>query len=304
MRKPPTRSNAFTLVELLVVIGIIALLISILLPALNMARKQSDRVKCLSNMRQIGTGYFQYSIDNHGWWPVMRWRWYITPGVGREKRWHDMIGKYLVGGVGTRIGNTITTGDLNVTGTQDATVERQMWSPEIIDGNNALWGCPVWKRVTIVNGAFSAASGQQQHDGYTHNQYFKAPNDMNAAGTAIDIYKVGYVSSTVGAGQPPQGVWGRQNQYTKAVERCLIVESVHGNLNIAATALAKWPYQPEGSTAWWTQPDGGSFSIDFDRHGRKAISNGPNDASLNMLYCDGHAALVSARQAWTAIRFR
>jgi prepilin-type processing-associated H-X9-DG protein len=124
---------------------------------------------------------------------------------------------------------------------------------------------------------------------------------VNAAGTAADINKVAYVSSTV---NPPQGVWGRQNQYTKAVERCLVVVSVHGNLNIAASALAKWPFQPEGATPWWTQPDGGSFSIDFDRHGRKATSNGPNDASLNMLYCDGHASLVSARQAWTAIRFR
>src|SRR5215204_2985285 len=69
---PRNRSNqnAFTLVELLVVIGIIAVLIGVLLPALNKARESARASQCLSNLRQISQATIMWANDHKGKMPT------------------------------------------------------------------------------------------------------------------------------------------------------------------------------------------------------------------------------------------
>jgi prepilin-type N-terminal cleavage/methylation domain-containing protein/prepilin-type processing-associated H-X9-DG protein len=67
--RPNRKRKAFTLVELLVVIGIIAVLIAMLLPALNKAREGARAVQCLSNMKQLATATIMFANEHKGYMP-------------------------------------------------------------------------------------------------------------------------------------------------------------------------------------------------------------------------------------------
>jgi prepilin-type N-terminal cleavage/methylation domain-containing protein/prepilin-type processing-associated H-X9-DG protein len=89
--KKQKRMVPFTLIELLVVIAIIAILASMLLPALNKAREKGRSINCMNNCKQIGTALMQYNMDFNGFYPSD----HVASGV--PYIWTEQVLKYLGG---------------------------------------------------------------------------------------------------------------------------------------------------------------------------------------------------------------
>lgn len=92
------RCHAFTLVELLVVIGIIAILIAIILPAMTRARESARQVQCATQLRGLGQGLANYAASNHGFYPGWSgWHTIGGDGTGDDEEgpgWMEVLERY------------------------------------------------------------------------------------------------------------------------------------------------------------------------------------------------------------------
>lgn len=181
--------SAFTLVELLVVIGIIALLISILLPALTRAREAANQIKCASNLRSIGQGLIMYANDNQGSlpWGLVQYgvKWgngshgvyTADPGDNGLPSWRDYVVRELYKHV---------QGLTNQSDTQ----------------NNGKWGifvCPS-SPVTVIQSAYTSYTtnprlmpNMSDGDGYMNTYVSVSTKFSQGASYNMTPYKIAHV---------------------------------------------------------------------------------------------------------------
>jgi prepilin-type N-terminal cleavage/methylation domain-containing protein/prepilin-type processing-associated H-X9-DG protein len=266
------KSRGFTLVELLVVIGIIALLISILLPTLGAARRQANTTKCLANLRSIGQAFKLYEIDHKGYWPVVAHRRdsVVSPLSGGEPelRWPDRIAKYV-------------HSENNKIAYDDMTSIRR---------SSVIWGCPEWAKTDEYN---SADFADKVRVGYGMSQY---PDPTYFTDTVEDQKKRAYLVASDG------GAYFRSSQWVRAAEHGLIADSKWHVIDWVSTLRT----QPINRNNTWNPYTGSGlpdFLIDGHRHLKRGTTKEAtyDRPGTNMLFCDGHVATVSVKDAWNAV---
>jgi prepilin-type N-terminal cleavage/methylation domain-containing protein/prepilin-type processing-associated H-X9-DG protein len=264
------RRGGFTLVELLVVIGIIALLISILLPTLASARRSANTVKCLAALKELGNAFAMYAHDNKQTYPAAR----HNPSDPVTRRWTDMVAKYI-----SKKGAEFTT--------QSDVAKLRI--------NSVLWGCPEWRKSVEYDPNAAAFSAENVYNGYGMQYYPTYFEDGNKAINLAQFSKdaAGNITSR---GYIRTSVWGR-----KGADRLLIADSVWDIIWLSNDnfSKSKTKFQPYDAAAFVAP--GISIEARHMKPGtpRKAAVNLP---VVNALFCDGHAASVTPVQAHNAIR--
>jgi prepilin-type N-terminal cleavage/methylation domain-containing protein/prepilin-type processing-associated H-X9-DG protein len=311
---PRRHPKAFTLVELLVVIGIIAVLIAILLPAMSTARRQANTVKCLSNMRQVGQAFMFYARDFKGCFPVVRQDFPDDGAINNgppinaattaanvtNTYWTDYLLPYV-----TKAGKSnfqLSTGYAG---------DRQFEQTKA----SVFWACPQWDGWIGSGSTYRGSPGVSVFDnGYSMNLYPTCqPNNPASAFAMPPSWETQCRSQAAGG----VGRWYKQSQWTHASERMLVCDANLWLLQLTATDAAG-TIAKQNSIRSPLATGAGANQIDRYRHGKPPESvggyynetvdlthPGKGKQAFNVLFADFHAAtLTDIRQGYKAIRMR
>ncbi|HZZ41809.1 MAG TPA: prepilin-type N-terminal cleavage/methylation domain-containing protein [Tepidisphaeraceae bacterium] len=318
-RQNRAQESGFTLVELLVVIGIIALLISILLPSLSKARKQANTVKCASNMRQIGACFLMYAQDNKGKWPVTKYdlsapypQVKVDGGTNPVNNyyWWDFLTPYAFKPAYPVQAYLNSVGGPSFKSFRDS----------------VFWGCPNWDGQITAIAAWTNGGVSIYESGYIFNMYPSyEPNYPLMPGAVPSSEAQMWSPGPGNAATNPNtqswvgGKWWPQTKWSKPSERCLVTEGLLWLMYINPRITPATAVQPQGilapssRTALYTgNSAAGTLNVDRYRHSRypvKMSGDYYNDPAapqaFNMLFADGHVSLLTdIKRAFDAITMR
>ena len=306
------RRRAFTLVELLVVIGIIAVLISILIPVLGSAKKQANTVKCQTQLREIFACFKMYELEHKGYWPVARINGlktgsntnpysidgvnYGAGGVG-QGYYFNFLAKYATKG---KMGNAIAT---------DATAAS-------LATRTIFYGCPAWTGY-YQDGFTSVGDVNLVQPGYGMNIFptFKSNYPATEFPPSIAGNRPKEVAVIDPVNEPTfTGNFLRATRWTNPGERMLLADSRFWLAQSSRPpGIGPWPpsvtAQPLVLNANSTL--GGVTMVDIFRHGKpppvegNAFSIRGGKVGYNVLYADGHVASQSdGKEAYRSQRMK
>jgi prepilin-type N-terminal cleavage/methylation domain-containing protein/prepilin-type processing-associated H-X9-DG protein len=295
------KNKAFTLVELLVVIGIIALLISILLPALSKAKKSANSAKCLSDLRQVVTGFQFYAADYRGAIPVTKQEYpdlggttaASFPGTTDTLYWQQQVGQYIAK---AKLADKVDFSEAQ---------------------NTVLWGCVEWdgRRSTSAGGSVGGVSIYD--NGYGMNALLGTTADFPAPGVSWSHSN----SAMRSVANNVIGKYYRFGSITNPAERVLVADGqlwVLYSRTINTGGINTHPggyVDPNQVYALFTALEG-ITDFDFYRHASKRPTgkvqrNGfdfwekTGQVAANAAFCDGHAeTLTSFEQAYRGVFIR
>jgi prepilin-type N-terminal cleavage/methylation domain-containing protein len=301
--------RAFTLVELLVVIGIIAILISLLLPALGAVRRQSLSTKCLSNLRSLGQALNLYSNDHKGVWPVVQD--YTTAadppkyaGELRDGRWNIMLLPYIAG-PGDAANFTITWG---AAGASNRAVSA---GPGLGAYNYTALFCPASEEYKLATpeAIYAVQCGYGMQKQPLNSRSFPSPGTGDAGYLALGS-PPGSLWARVRPTANGNGTWFKQSIWAKeGSERIAIADARSYDLDVAP-----WPASGtirDQTTGFQGDQTNNDNQADRFRHGVANVNTSalPNrmrgKVAYNALYCDGSAkTLTTIEELWMGVRRR